>query len=35
VSYAGYSGCWGLEFIPQRDSIEELKETVDLFRSFE
>jgi hydroxypyruvate isomerase len=35
VSDAGYSGYWGLEFIPQRDPLEELKETVDLFRSFD
>jgi hydroxypyruvate isomerase len=34
VNDAGYSGYWGLEFIPQGDSFDELKETVELFRSF-
>jgi len=34
ISSAGYKGCWGLEFIPEGDGMAELKQTVELFRSF-
>ena len=34
INAAGYGGYWGLEFIPQGNSLDELKEAVDLFRSF-
>jgi hydroxypyruvate isomerase len=34
INDAGYCGYWGLEFIPQGNPLEELKEAVDLFRSF-
>jgi len=34
ISAAGYSGYWGLEFIPQGNPLDELKEAVDLFRAF-
>lgn len=31
---AGYAGYWGLEFVPQGDPLEELKQACELFRSF-
>jgi len=34
VQAAGYQGYWGMEFMPQRDGLEELAETAERFRSF-
>jgi hydroxypyruvate isomerase len=34
VHAAGYRGCWGQEFIPRRDPLQELEQAVGLFESF-
>jgi hydroxypyruvate isomerase len=34
VTQAGYDGCWGMEFMPSDNPVEQLQQSVDLFRSY-
>ena len=35
VTQAGYKGYWGMEFVPGRDALSELRDSVSLFRRLE
>ena len=34
VAAAGYDGCWGMEFMPDDNPVDQLQQSVELFRSY-